>query len=91
MFEVIQAAIFEYAVSGGDQARGSTRIGIPVLVNRIGRYINNIARLPLKSFNFILRRPVKIVRDFYVTVLVQVVAFALQYIQAFLGEVTMLS
>ena len=68
------------------QTGRAIRIGIEMLVDGIGRNIDHIAGFPLVPFHLILRRPGIHIGDFYITVLVQVVATALQDVEALLGQ-----
>src|SRR5262245_12955427 len=57
----------------------------------VWRYVDHVARFPVVTLDLLLRLPVIRVGDLDVAVLVQVVAMPLDDVEAFLGEVAMLS
>jgi hypothetical protein len=90
LLEVVQTAESVDAVDRRDQPHRPIRVGIEMLVDGVGRNIDDVARLPLVALHLVLRLPVVGVGDFDVAVLVQVVAPPLEHVKAFFREVPVL-
>ena len=91
LLQIVQPALLEDAVDGRDQPQRPLRVGIEMLVDRVRRHVDDVARLVLEALDLVLRLPVVVVGDLDVAVLVQVVAAPLEHVEAFLGQVPVLA
>src|SRR5262249_39009255 len=87
LLEIVQPAVLVDPVGAGYQPRRQLRIAVEMLMDRAGRDVDDVARLPLVTLDLVLRLPAIVVGDLDVAVLVQVVAETFQHVEAFLGEV----
>src|SRR5580704_2710363 len=91
LLEIVEAGILVDAVGAGDQPRRPCRIAVEMLMDGARRDIDDVARFPFVALDLVLRLPFVGVGDLDVAVLVQVVAETLHHIEAFLGEMPVLS
>src|ERR1051325_210405 len=61
LLEIVQAAVLVDAVGAGDQPRRPLWIAVEMLVDRAGRNVDHVARLPLESLDLVLRLPAIVV------------------------------
>ena len=87
LLEIVEAAVLVDAVGAGDEPRRPPRIGIEMLVDRARRNVDDVARLPIVALDVRQRTPFIGIADLDVAVLVEVVAAALDDVEALFGEV----
>ena len=71
-----------HTVCRGDKSRRTIRISVEVLVDRIWWNINHVPSLPLELLDLVLRLPVIGIGNLDITVLMEIVAVSLEYIEA---------